>query len=110
MAGGHTALHIACHEGHCNIIKELIDCGADKDKVVSYTLLIPFPPLHLLPPPPLQPLRLSLKVGTGVKIYVVRGENSPIDYESRNICAWYDAYNVLKSRLSGIYGILGLDQ
>lgn len=35
MVGGHTALHIACHEGHCNVIRELIDRGADKDKVDS---------------------------------------------------------------------------
>ena len=35
MIGGKTALHVACHEGHCNIIRELIDRGADEDKLVS---------------------------------------------------------------------------
>ena len=34
VAGDQTALHIACHKGHCDIIRELIDRGADKDKVV----------------------------------------------------------------------------
>ncbi|XP_074606770.1 uncharacterized protein LOC141859796 [Acropora palmata] len=33
MVGGHTALHVACHEGHCNIIRELIERGADEDKL-----------------------------------------------------------------------------
>ncbi|XP_078384514.1 uncharacterized protein LOC144666947 isoform X2 [Oculina patagonica] len=26
---GHTALHIACHEGHCDVIRELLDRGAN---------------------------------------------------------------------------------
>ncbi|KAJ7389167.1 E3 ubiquitin-protein ligase mib2 [Desmophyllum pertusum] len=28
IQGGHTALHIACHEGHCDVIRELLDRGA----------------------------------------------------------------------------------
>lgn len=32
MEGGHSALHVACHEGHCDVIRELIDRGADRDK------------------------------------------------------------------------------
>ena len=43
MVGGHTALDVACHEGHCNIIRELIERGADKDKLVSCTWSIPSP-------------------------------------------------------------------
>lgn len=34
MEGGHSALHVACHEGHCDVIRELIDRGADRDKQV----------------------------------------------------------------------------
>ena len=41
MVEGQTALHAACQNGHCDIIRELIDRGADKDKrVSSCTLLI----------------------------------------------------------------------
>ena len=29
IEGGHSALHLACHEGHSEIIKELLDRGAD---------------------------------------------------------------------------------
>lgn len=29
IEGGHSALHLACHEGHCEIIKELLDRGAN---------------------------------------------------------------------------------
>ncbi|XP_015770068.1 PREDICTED: E3 ubiquitin-protein ligase MIB2-like isoform X3 [Acropora digitifera] len=41
MLGGHTALHVACHEGHCNIIRELIERGADEDKLddEGYTVI-----------------------------------------------------------------------
>ncbi|XP_074606780.1 E3 ubiquitin-protein ligase MIB2-like isoform X2 [Acropora palmata] len=33
MVDGRTALHVACQHGHCDIIRELIDRGADKDKL-----------------------------------------------------------------------------
>ncbi|KAK2559836.1 E3 ubiquitin-protein ligase MIB2 [Acropora cervicornis] len=35
MVDGRTALHVACQHGHCDIIRELIDRGADKDKLLS---------------------------------------------------------------------------
>lgn len=48
MVEGQTALHVACQHGHCDIIRELIDRGADKDKLVSnYTLLIHSEVLHV---------------------------------------------------------------
>ncbi|KAL9961852.1 hypothetical protein ACROYT_G030880 [Oculina patagonica] len=31
MEDGHTALHIACHEGHCDVIRELLDRGASRN-------------------------------------------------------------------------------
>ncbi|XP_066023099.1 E3 ubiquitin-protein ligase MIB2-like isoform X3 [Pocillopora verrucosa] len=31
LAGGHTALHVACHQGHCDIIRELLERGANID-------------------------------------------------------------------------------
>ncbi|XP_074607535.1 E3 ubiquitin-protein ligase MIB1-like [Acropora palmata] len=33
MVDGQTALFAVCHLGHCNIIRELIDSGADKEKL-----------------------------------------------------------------------------
>ena len=35
LVGGHSALHVACHQGHCDIIKELLERGADMDILVS---------------------------------------------------------------------------
>ena len=35
LAGGHTALHVACHQGHCDIIRELLERGANIDILVS---------------------------------------------------------------------------
>ena len=34
IEGGHSALHLACHEGHSEIIKELLDRGADMTVLV----------------------------------------------------------------------------
>nr|XP_058964207.1 E3 ubiquitin-protein ligase MIB2-like isoform X3 [Pocillopora verrucosa] len=31
LEGGHTALHVACHQGHCEIIRELVERGANMD-------------------------------------------------------------------------------
>ena len=39
IEGGHSALHVACHEGHCDVIRELIDRGADKEKLVTKTIV-----------------------------------------------------------------------
>ena len=36
LVGGHTALHVACHQGHCDIIRELLERGADMDVLVGY--------------------------------------------------------------------------
>ena len=35
LAGGHTALHVACHQGHCDIIRELLERGANMDMLVG---------------------------------------------------------------------------
>lgn len=35
IQGGHTALHIACHEGHCDVIRELLDRGASRNALVT---------------------------------------------------------------------------
>ena len=35
LEGGHTALHVACHQGHCEIIRELLERGANMDVLVS---------------------------------------------------------------------------
>ena len=34
IEGGHSALHSACHEGHCDIIRELLDRGANRTALV----------------------------------------------------------------------------
>jgi len=34
IEGGHSALHLACHEGHCDIIRELLDRGANRTALV----------------------------------------------------------------------------
>lgn len=34
IEGGHSALHSACHEGHCDIIRELLDRGAKRTALV----------------------------------------------------------------------------
>ena len=36
IEGGHSALHSACHEGHCDIITELLDRGAKRNALVIY--------------------------------------------------------------------------
>ena len=35
VQGAHSALHLACHEGHCDIIRELIDRGASREILVK---------------------------------------------------------------------------
>ena len=35
LEGGHTALHVACHQGHCEIIRELLERGANMDALVN---------------------------------------------------------------------------
>ena len=35
LVGGHTALHVACRQGHCNIIGELLERGANMDILVG---------------------------------------------------------------------------
>ncbi|XP_020622118.1 E3 ubiquitin-protein ligase MIB2-like isoform X3 [Orbicella faveolata] len=35
IEGGHSALHLACHEGHCDIIRELLDRGANRTALDS---------------------------------------------------------------------------
>ena len=41
LEGGHTALHVACHQGHCEIIRELLERGANIDvQVSSHNFLI----------------------------------------------------------------------
>ena len=35
LEGGHTALHVACHQGHGEIIRELLERGANIDVLVS---------------------------------------------------------------------------
>ena len=35
LEGGHTALHVACHQGHGEIIRELLERGANMDVLVS---------------------------------------------------------------------------
>ena len=42
LVGGHTALHVACHQGHCDIIRELLERGADMDVLVGYNFFIIF--------------------------------------------------------------------
>ena len=42
LVGGHTALHAACHQGHCDIIRELLERGADMDVLVGYNFFIIF--------------------------------------------------------------------
>ena len=42
LVGGHTALHVACRQGHCEIIRELLERGADMDVLVSYNFFIIF--------------------------------------------------------------------
>ena len=36
IEGGRSALHSACHEGHCDIIRELLDRGAKRTALVIY--------------------------------------------------------------------------
>ena len=40
LVGGHTALHVACHQGHGDIIRELLEREADMDVLVSYNFFI----------------------------------------------------------------------
>ena len=35
LVGGHTALHVACRQGHCDIIRELLERGANMDTLVG---------------------------------------------------------------------------
>ena len=35
LVGGHTALHTACRQGHCDIIRELLERGANMNIRVS---------------------------------------------------------------------------
>ena len=35
LVGGHTALHVACRQGHCDIIGELLERGANMDILVG---------------------------------------------------------------------------
>ena len=35
VQGAHSALHVACHEGHCDIIRDLIDRGASREILVK---------------------------------------------------------------------------
>ena len=35
MEGGHTALQVASHEGHCDVMKLLLDRGAHRDAMVG---------------------------------------------------------------------------
>ena len=35
LVGGHTALHVACRQGHCDIIRELLERGANMDILVG---------------------------------------------------------------------------
>ena len=42
LVGGHTALHVACHQGHCEIIRELLEREADMDVLVGYNFFIIF--------------------------------------------------------------------
>ena len=35
LVGGHSALHVACHQGHCDIIAELLERGANMDILVG---------------------------------------------------------------------------
>ena len=40
LESGHTALHVACHQGHCDIIRELLERGANRDISVGNNLFI----------------------------------------------------------------------
>ena len=35
LVGGHTALHVACRQGYCDIIRELLERGANMDILVG---------------------------------------------------------------------------
>ena len=42
LVGGHTALHVACRQGHCDIIRELLERGANMDTLVGDFFFKPF--------------------------------------------------------------------